>query len=144
MSEAHHRALERMYDSAPSNQGSNLQALVNDHQVELSMRVQPEMLHSAGAVSGSYIYKMLEDACFLVASASAEEFYVLTASFNVQHIGPAIQGELRAVAKVVHTGRTLIYTEARLYDSAGDLLALGTGSFTRSQLPLRDVPGYQG
>lgn len=142
MSEAHFRSLENMYTSAPSNDGQDLRVMVSPGRAELSMVIQRDMFHSAGAVSGAFVYKLLEDACFLAANGDVDDVFLLTASFNVQHIGPAISGELRAEAQVIQNGRTLVYSEARLYDNNNELLALGSGSFTRSQLPLNEVPGY--
>ncbi len=73
---------------------------------------------------------MLEDNC------------ILTASFNIYLVRPVTEGTLLATGRVVHQTLRVFIAEADLTDSDGNLLARGSGSFMRSQIPLSPDIGY--
>jgi hypothetical protein len=51
-------------------------------------------------------------------------------------------GELHAEGAVLHEAGRLLFAESELRDGAGRLLAKGTGTFTRSTIPLDASIGY--
>jgi len=51
-------------------------------------------------------------------------------------------GELRAVGRLLHGSGRLFLAEAELFDSRGQLLARGSGVFTRSAIALDPRIGY--
>jgi acyl-CoA thioesterase len=55
---------------------------------------------------------------------------VVTLNMSMNYLKPALAGELvKAVARVVHNGRTTLVVEADLLDQSGTLLAKSMGTF---------------
>ena len=138
----HFRALERMYHQAACNQYYAPRLSVSKGETELEIEVRSDFFHAMQAVHGSVYFKALDDAAYFAANSLVEEVAVLTASFHLHMLRPVTEGVLKAVGRVVRPGRNLIVAEARLLDSQGRELARGSGDFMRSQLLLKETPGY--
>ncbi|HQS58823.1 MAG TPA: hypothetical protein PLU16_08135 [Gallionellaceae bacterium] len=61
----HFKQLERMYLAAPINTIFPPKITVSEAVAEIQIYVKPEYFHSAGAVHGSVIFKLLDDVLFL-------------------------------------------------------------------------------
>lgn len=139
----HHRRLEQMYHSAPTNQlFDNLQLRVDAGTATVQFTVHPKLHHAAGAVHGSYYFKLLDDATYFACNSLVPDVFVLTASFNIELFRPVVAGTMRAVGTVTKPGRTLMFGAADLFDEAGNLVARGSGTFARSKIALDTVPNY--
>jgi uncharacterized protein (TIGR00369 family) len=143
MPQAHYRRLERMYASAPINAFFRPRLLVSEGTAELRMTVRRDFFHAAQAVHGSVYFKAMDDAAFFAVNSLVEDVFVLTASFNLYLTRPLLEGEMLAVARVVHRARTQFLAEAELFDHAGKLAARGSGSFMRSEIALTANVGYR-
>ena len=141
--ETHFRALEALYAGAPCNAALDLRLTITEGQATLQLPVDATMHHAAGAVHGSYCFKLLDDACFFAASSLVPEVFVLTASFTLQLMRPVVQGVLVAQGRVTRAGRTLLFADGTLHDDQGNLLATGTGTFARSSIPLGGLDAYR-
>lgn len=141
---AHYARLERMYLGAPCNLLLELSVNISERCADISFKVEPGHHHAAGAVHGSYYFKLMDDAAFFAANSLVEDVFVLTASFNIQLLRPVVGGTLRAHGEVVRAGRNLIFADAKLVDDDGRELARGTGVFARSEIPLTSVASYAG
>jgi len=139
MSREHFEKLERIYVAAPVNKLLHPKIVVSEGQAEISMAVQEDFHHAAGAVHGSYYFKMLDDACFFAANSLARDEFFYTASFNVQLMRAVSAGALKAVGRVIREGRNMIFTEGTLEDDTGKEIARGSGLFARSGVKLADV-----
>ena len=63
--EAHLRALEALYDSAPVNRlFQSTLSLPQPGKSEIRFTVAPDTFHAAGAAHGTLYFKMLDDAAF--------------------------------------------------------------------------------
>ena len=86
-------------------------------------------LNPLGGVHGGWAASILDSAlgCAVHATLASGEAYT-TAEFKVNLTRPITPrtGLVRCEGKVIHRGRTLAVSEARLTDSAGKLLAFGT------------------
>jgi len=68
---------------------------------------------------------------------------VLTVSFNLHFSAPVREGGINARGRLVHESGRLLVAESELRDHAGKLLAKGSGTFTRSRIPLTEEIGYK-
>jgi uncharacterized protein (TIGR00369 family) len=138
----HHRKLERLYAGAPVSQWYGAAITVRDGEAEVRLATRPEFYHAAHAVHGSVYFRALDDAAFFAVNSRVREVLVLTVSFTVHFARPVARGELRAVGRVLHESGRLFVAEADLRNSAGQLLAHGSGVFTRSTISLDASIGY--
>ena len=140
--EEHYRRLERMYASAPVSKWFGTSATIADGEAEIRLETRPEFFHAAHAVHGSIYFRALDDAAFFAANSRVREVFVLTVSFTVHFARPVTSGELRASGRLLHGGGRLLLAESTLFDHAGQMLAHGSGVFTRSSIPLDPTVGY--
>jgi uncharacterized protein (TIGR00369 family) len=138
----HHRKLERLYAAAPITQWYGTRILITDGQAEVQLPTRAEFHHAAEAVHGSVYFRVLDDAAFFAVNSRVREVLVLTVSFTVHFARPVATGELRAVGRLLHGGGRLFFAESDLRNDSGELLAHGSGVFTRSTIPLDSSIGY--
>ncbi len=139
----HLQGLERLYKAAAVNQmfPSTLHFL-EPGRTEIRFAVTPDMYHAAGAAHGAIYFKMLDDAAFYAANSVVAEHFVLTTQFNLFLTRPLTAGPLRAEGRWVSGRRRVLIAESRLLDHEGEEVARGQGTFMRSRILLRDLPGY--
>lgn len=139
----HHRALERLYATAPINAtfASRL-TITGEGTSRLHFTVSEEVYHAAGAAHGTIYFKMLDDAAFYAANTLATDRFLLTTSFNLHFTKPVRIGEVIAEGRWISGRRRVFVAESRLIDAEGDEIGRGTGTFMRSRIALSSLPGY--
>lgn len=139
----HFRKLERMYHGAPTNEyyRPTLRVAVGEATVEIAVR--RDFFHAADAVHGSVLFKAMDDSAFFAANSLVDDVLVLTTSFTVHFTRPVSEGTITGTGRVVQPSRRLIVAEARVVDDAGRQVALGSGTFLPSRLPLTPELGYR-
>jgi uncharacterized protein (TIGR00369 family) len=142
MSDLHHRKLETMYRRAPINRLYEPAIVIAEGTATIEIGVKDEYFHAARAVHGSVLFKMLDDACFFAVASLVDDVFVLTVSFTTYLTRPVTGGRLTSVGRVVHAGKTLLLAEAVVSSVGGKDVARGSGSFTRSSIPLTEELGY--
>ena len=142
--DAHHRALESLYDSAPINRlfDSRLE-IVGPGEARIRFELDERYYHAAGAVHGTAYFKMLDDAAFYAANTLVTDRFLLTTAFNLLFTRPLREGPVVAEGRWVSGRLRVFVAEARLIDSSGEEAARGTGTFMRSRIPLAGLPGYR-
>jgi uncharacterized protein (TIGR00369 family) len=142
--EAHFRALEALYASAPINGlfRSRLE-LVGPGESRIHFDVAPQSYHAAGAAHGTLYFKMLDDASFYAANSLVSDRFLLTTAFNLHFTKPMREGEAVAEGRWISGKRRVFVAEARIVDSSGEECARGTGTFLRSHIALAGLPGYR-
>ncbi len=142
--EAHLRALESLYDSAPVNRlfRSRL-SLEEAGRSIIRFDVSNETFHAAGAAHGTLYFKMLDDAAFYAANGLVTDRFLLTTAFNLHFTRPMRGGEARAEGRWISGKRRVFVAEARIIDGEGEECARGTGTFMRSHIPLAGLDGYK-
>lgn len=142
--EAHYRALEQLYASAPINQffRSHL-SLVAAGEARITFQVAEQVFHAAGAAHGTLYFKMLDDAAFYAANSLVSDRFLLTTAFNLHFTKPLRSGEAIAEGRWVSGKRRVFVAEARILDSSGEECARGTGTFLRSHIALAGLEGYR-
>ena len=142
--EAHFRALEHLYDSAPINRlfDSRL-TLQTAGAARIDFSVAPTAFHAAGAAHGTVYFKMLDDAAFYAANSLVSDRFLLTTAFNLHFTKPLRDGPAVAEGRWISGKRRVFVAEARIIDGEGEEVARGTGTFLRSHIALSGLPGYR-
>lgn len=142
--DAHFRALEQLYASAPINLlfRSSL-TLSEAGQSRIDFTVEPASFHAAGAAHGTLYFKMLDDASFYAANSLVSDRFLLTTAFNLHFTRPMREGPAWAEGRWISGKRRVFVADARIVDSSGEECARGTGTFLRSHIALSGLPGYR-
>jgi uncharacterized protein (TIGR00369 family) len=142
--EAHLRALEALYASAPINLFFESRiALPEAGRSEIRFAVRGDSFHAAGAAHGTLYFKMLDDAAFYAANGLVSDRFLLTTAFNLHFTKPMKEGEAIAEGRWISGRRRVFVAEARIVDSTGEECARGTGTFLRSHIALAGLAGYR-
>ena len=142
--EAHLRALESLYNSAPINQLFQSRiALPEAGRSEIGFAIGPNSFHAAGAAHGTLYFKMLDDAAFYAANGLVTDRFLLTTAFNLHFTKPMRDGQARAEGRWISGKRRVFVAEARIIDADGEECARGTGTFMRSHIALSGLDGYR-
>ncbi|HEX5537864.1 MAG TPA: PaaI family thioesterase [Sphingobium sp.] len=141
--EAHFRALERLYASAPVNRLFRSRLTITEAgRSVIDFSVDESLYHAAGAVHGTVYFKMLDDAAFYAANSLVSDRFLLTTGFNLLFTRPLRTGQVRAEGRWLSGRRRVYVAEATLTDGEGEEIGRGTGTFMRSQYALSGLPGY--
>lgn len=142
--DAHLRALESLYASAPINAlfDSRL-SLPEAGRSEIYFTVAQNSHHAAAAAHGTLYFKMLDDAAFYAANALVSDRFLLTTGFNLHFTKAMKAGTARAEGRWISGRRRVFVAEARIVDSTGEECARGTGTFLRSHIALSGLDGYR-
>ena len=142
--DAHLRALEALYGSAPINTLFESRiALPEAGRSEIRFAVRGDSFHAAGAAHGTLYFKMLDDAAFYAANGLVSDRFLLTTAFNLHFTKAMKDGEAIAEGRWISGRRRVFVAEARIIDATGEECARGTGTFLRSHIALASLPGYR-
>ena len=139
--DAHFRALEAMYLSAPINQFYRPRIVISKEQVEID--IDQRFFHAAEAVHGSVYFKLLDDAAGLAANVLEREVFAVTASFTTHMTRPVSGPLMRSVGRVVDQTRSQFLVESIVYDHNQRSVGRGNGVFMRGSVRLADSLGYR-
>lgn len=143
--QAHFRALESLYDSAPVNALFDSQLEITEAgRARIRFTVEERHYHAAGAVHGTAYFKMLDDAAFYAANSMVSDRFLLTTAFNLLFTRPLKAGDVVAEGRWISGKRRVYVADARLIDASGEEIARGTGTFMRSRISLASLAGYRG
>ncbi|MBB5684082.1 PaaI family thioesterase [Sphingobium boeckii] len=141
--EAHFRALESLYRTAPINRLFPSELSITEAGfARIRFDVDESVHHAAGAVHGTSYFKMLDDAAFYAANSLVSDHFLLTTAFNLLFTRPIKRGPIIAEGRWISGKRRVYVADARLIDADGEEAARGTGTFMRSRIPLASLPGY--
>ncbi len=142
--DAHFRALERLYASAPINRAfASTLTVTAPGRTRIDMVAGPEHFHAAHAVHGSFYFKLLDDAAFYAANSLVPEVFMLTTAFNILMTRPLQPGPVVAEGRWVSGARRVLIAEAWLTDGSGEEVGRGTGTFMRSRIALSSLEAYR-
>jgi uncharacterized protein (TIGR00369 family) len=95
--------------------------------IEIGFTADERFVNPGGTVQGGFLAAMLDDtqgpALFAMTNGAV---YAPTIDFTVSFIKPARPGDFVGKGRVVTAGKTIVFTEAELFDAEGDLVARGT------------------
>jgi len=78
MNSDHFRKLERMYLAASCNANLSLQLEVSEGAARITLPINPRLFHSAGALHGSFYFKLLDDSAFFAVNSLFDDAFALT------------------------------------------------------------------
>ena len=97
---------------------------------KLKMRYQKENSTYAQALHGGAISSLIDTAGSMAAWTTAEimspKYYGSTVGINVNYLSGAIGEDIFAEGRVLKRGKEIIYSDVRVTNGAGKLLAQGT------------------
>jgi uncharacterized protein (TIGR00369 family) len=97
--------------------------------IEIGFTADARFTNPGGTVQGGFLAAMLDDtqgpALFGHTHGQA---YAPTIDFTISFLKEARPGEFVARARVIRLGKTIAFTEAELFDEAGDIVARATFS----------------
>ncbi|MCS6982125.1 MAG: PaaI family thioesterase [Flavobacteriales bacterium] len=102
----------------------------------MRFRCEPAMLNPAGLMHGGVHASIIDEMTgLLVASLNTEHLYV-SHNLYVDFFGKVREGEeVRAEARLVKQGRTVINTECHIYNSEGRLVSRGVCNLVNTGQP---------
>ena len=102
--------------------------------IEIGFAADERFANPQGFVQGGIVAAMLDDTHGPALFAHVEgKVFPVTVDFNVSFIKAARFGSFVGKGRLVSMGKTIAFTEAELFDEAGDLVARGT--FTSRLVP---------
>jgi molybdopterin converting factor subunit 1 len=97
--------------------------------VRFEFQPTEQLLNPSGTVQGGFVTAMLDEAMGPAAiSAIGPGYSVPTLELKVSFLRPVRPGRVISEARVVHRGKSVVFTEASLTDGDGELLATATGT----------------
>ena len=139
----HFEKLIAMYNSGPINIEQKPVLTIDKGRAIIKQVVHPALFHAAKALHGSIYFKLLDDAAYFASNSLITSSFVVTSNFSIQLIRPVNKGVITAHGKVISVSRNIIIASAELYSEDEKLLAIGTGNFMKSAIPLSSDIGYQ-
>lgn len=134
--ESHFRRLEALYQEARVNQEADPPRMeVEQGRARVRYMSGASQHHGGGAVHGSVLFRLLDDAAFFAVNSVVRDAMVLTVQFEIHFARPVEAGELIAIGELRTPGRQLFRADSSIYDGKGRELAYGRGSFTKSKMP---------
>ncbi|WP_284734615.1 PaaI family thioesterase [Sphingosinicella terrae] len=142
--DAHFRALESLYRSAPINDLFRSELSVEEAGLaRIRFEIDRSVYHAAGAAHGTLYFKMMDDAAFYACNSLVSDRFLLTTAFNLVFTRPIRAGPVTAEGRWISGKRRVFVGEARLLAEDGEEAARGTGTFMRSHIPLSSLEGYR-
>ncbi|RAH97430.1 phenylacetic acid degradation protein [Acuticoccus sediminis] len=128
-------AVEALLRKGPFHEWLGLTvADVGEGTIEIHARWRPEwVVNTAGGYVHGGILATLVDLTADWALVSKTGKGVPTIDMRVDYHAPAMEGDLKAVGKVVKLGRTFSVCEAQVFNMDGKLLASGRGTYMMPQ-----------
>ena len=97
--------------------------------IEIGFTADERFTNPGGTVQGGFLAAMLDDTQGPALFAMTDgEVYAPTIDFNIAFIKAARPGAFVGKGRVISRGKTIVFTEAELFDESGDLIA--RASFT--------------
>ncbi len=88
-------------------------------------------LQPFGIVHGGVIATMIDTATFWAAFLRLpEDTGLVNVDLKLNYLAPVIDGQLLAKGRCLRPGRSISYSEAKVYDDKGTLVAHGTSTLT--------------
>lgn len=95
----------------------------------LEFTCKPEMCHSGGVAQGGFVTGWIDSAmAHACISRYTTAYWIATLEIKVSFFKPATPGIVIAEGWIERAGKQTVFTEGRLLDSDGEVLAKGTST----------------
>jgi uncharacterized protein (TIGR00369 family) len=131
-------------DVAPIARAFGMRLSFDDEgQAIVDLPYNPGLDHALGGVHGGVYATMLDTAgWFTSAAAHDEPCWLATAEMSIHFLLPVTRTSLRAVGRLIKTGKRQDVAEMYLYDGENHLVAQATGTFIiLASVPLSPAVG---
>ena len=95
--------------------------------IEIGFTADERFTNPGGTVQGGFLAAMLDDtqgpALFAMTNGAV---YAPTIDFSISFIKAARPGTFVGRGRVINRGKTIVFTEAELFDESGDIIARAT------------------
>ncbi len=105
-----------------------------DGTATLTLDIKPFHLNRSDVLHGGVIMTVLDAACGYACTAGHDDpDYpgLVTVSMTCNFVGIVDEGRVRVEAVQTGGGRRLVFTEAKVFDEHGDVIATATGTYKR-------------
>jgi acyl-CoA thioesterase len=98
----------------------------------LTLAIRPELSQNHGVVHGGAIASLIDTATAVAILTLLEpDERVTTVDLTISYLRPALEGQLRATARVLRQGRRLLTVSAEVTDTSGTLLATALSTYIK-------------
>jgi acyl-CoA thioesterase len=98
----------------------------------LTLAIRPELSQNHGVVHGGAIASLIDTAtAFAILTLLEPDDRVTTVDLTISYLRPALEGQLRATARVLRQGRRLLTVSAEVTDTSGTLLATALSTYIK-------------
>jgi acyl-CoA thioesterase len=98
----------------------------------LTLAIRPELSQNHGVVHGGAIASLIDTAtAFAILTLLERDERVTTVDLTISYLRPALEGQLRATARVLRQGRRLLTVSAEVTDTSGTLLATALSTYIK-------------
>jgi len=106
---------------------------VSEGYAKLRLHFKPENTTAANALHGGAIASLIDTTGAMAAWTTAEigkpKYFGSTVGVNVNYLSGAIGEDILAEGRILKRGKEIIYTDVRVENEAGKLLAQGTVTY---------------
>ena len=106
---------------------------------EIEAELKDELYNSEGIAHGGFLFTLCDAACGFLARADGRP--TVTQSANIYYLRPGRGRKLRAVSRIIRSGRRTGVYEARVYDEEDKLVSEATCSMFFLETSSSDAPG---
>ncbi|MBN1661156.1 MAG: PaaI family thioesterase [Anaerolineae bacterium] len=112
-------------------------SFADDGRAVVDLPYNPGLDHAQGGVHGGVYATLLDTAGWFTAAAAHDvDSWIATAEMSVHFLLPVRASALRAIGRLIKTGKRQDIAEMHLYDGEGRLVGHATGTF----IILPDIP----
>jgi uncharacterized protein (TIGR00369 family) len=102
---------------------------------KVKFNAKAEFLNPMGTIQGGFLAAMLDDTIGMLAMVKmGGKAMVSTIDLGVQYLRPVRIGDVTVCAKIVSTGKNIMFAEAELYDSRNKISTRATSSLALSKI----------
>jgi uncharacterized protein (TIGR00369 family) len=95
----------------------------------LAFTCRPDMCHSGGVAQGGFVTGWIDSAMAHACVARwTTSMWIATLELKISFFRPAAPGEVRAEGWIERAGKQTVFTEGRLLDADGEVLAKGSST----------------
>lgn len=98
----------------------------------LAFDIKPELKQNHGVVHGGAIASLIDSAtAFAIISLLPSTEHATTVDLTISYLRPLTEGRVKAVARVLRSGKRLIVVSAELFDEHGTLAATALSTYIK-------------
>jgi len=131
------KSFVRLFQSAPIVQLFGMKLHYDEaERAVIDLPFNPKLDHALLQTHGGALATLLDTAGWFTV-APYFEHWVATVEFSTRLLEPVEKQGLQAIGRILRRGKRLVFTEMQVESQAGRLIAVGSGTFTVTGVPLQ-------